>query len=134
MEYALPAEAGPECFQEIRKIIKERHRKHVAWRVLYRTVAPDEAYLSPSHKRQTVTISLHQNNTLPFWDYFKSIEPVFRAYDGRPHWAKKHTLKAKELQPLYPEWTRFRKIRQTLDPNGVFLNPYLKDLLEGEQQ
>lgn len=46
MEYALPAAAGPACFQEVRRRIKERHRQHVGWRVLYRTVAADDAYLS----------------------------------------------------------------------------------------
>jgi FAD/FMN-containing dehydrogenase len=129
MEYALPAEYGPICFQKIREIVKKKHRKYVGWRILYRTIAPDNAYLSPAYKRQTVTISLHQNNTLPFWDYFKDIEPVFRSYGGRPHWAKKHTLTAKEIRALYPEWDRFSELRQRFDPNGVFLNPYLKTLL-----
>jgi FAD/FMN-containing dehydrogenase len=128
MEYALPAEYGPACFQEIRNVIKRKHRKNVGWRVLYRTVAPDDAYLSPAYKRQTVTISLHQNNTLPFWDYFKDIEPIFRSYGGRPHWAKRYTLTSKEIKELYPEWGHFHEIRQSLDPNGVFLNSYLRTL------
>jgi hypothetical protein len=47
-----------------------------------------------------VTISLHQNATLPYRDYFEDIEPMFRAYAGRPHWGKKHTLRAGEPRPL----------------------------------
>jgi FAD/FMN-containing dehydrogenase len=129
MEYALPAEAGPSCFAEVRRRVRERHRRIVGWRVLYRTVAADDAYLSPAHGRPTVTISLHQNASLPFEEYFADIEPIFRAYGGRPHWGKKHTLRAVELQPLYPKWTRFHEVRQRLDPHGVFLSPYLRDLL-----
>lgn len=129
MEYALPAEAGPACFREVRKRIKEKYRKEAGWRLLYRTVAPDGAFLSNAYGRQTVTISLHQNAGLPFWDYFRGIEPIFRAYGGRPHWAKKHTLKADELRPLYPAWDRFLAVRERLDPEGVFLNPYLEALL-----
>jgi FAD/FMN-containing dehydrogenase len=132
MEYSLPAEAGPECFQEVRKRVKEKHRQTVAWRVLYRTIAPDDAYLSTVHGRETVTISLHHNAGMPFEDYFNDIEPIFRAYGGRPHWGKKHNLKAKDLRPLYPQWDRFAEIRRCLDPEGVFLNPYLRDLLEDE--
>lgn len=131
MEYALPIEAGPECFEEVRRCIKERWRKIVGWRVLYRTVAADDAYLSPAHGRGTVTISLHQNASLPFWEYFKDIEPVFRHYGGRPHWGKKHTLKAKELEPLYPEWKTYQALRRQFDPNNRLLNPYLRELLEG---
>lgn len=129
MEYALPAEAGVACFQEIRKRIKEKHRKNVAWRILYRIVAADNAYLSPAYGRQTVTISLHQNAGLPFGEYFNDIEPIFRHYDGRPHWGKKHNLKATQLKRLYPEWNRFAEIRQQCDPDGLFLTPYLHDLL-----
>lgn len=133
MEYAVPAEAGPECFEAVRQRIKERHRKHVAWRVLYRTVAPDDAYLSTAHGRATVTISLHQNATLPFWGFFNDIEPIFQEYGGRPHWAKKHTMTADDLRPLYPRWDRFLAVRRRMDPGGLFLNPYLQRLL-GEER
>ncbi len=129
MEYALPAEAGPECFREVRRRVKEKHRQYVGWRVLYRTIAPDDSPLSPAFGRETVTISLHQNAGLPFWEYFRDLEPIMRAYGGRPHWGKKHTLKAAELRLLYPRWDHFLQIRQDSDPEGVFLNPYLRALL-----
>jgi FAD/FMN-containing dehydrogenase len=128
MEYAIPAEAGPECFREVRERVLRKHRQIVGWRILYRTIARDEGKLSPFFGRDSVTISLHQNNMLPFWPYFNDIEPIFRAYGGRPHWAKKHTLKAKELEPLYPEWSKFMEIRKRMDPEGIFLNDYFKDL------
>lgn len=129
MEYALPAEAGPACFQEVRRRMKEKHRAIVGWRVLYRTIAADDAYLSPAQGRPTVTISLHQNAGLPFWEFFLDLEPVFRAYGGRPHWGKKHTLGAAELRPLYPLWDRFEAERRRMDPGGVFLSPAMRDLL-----
>lgn len=129
MEYAIPYEAGPECFQEIRKRVKEKHRQYVGWRVFYRTIAADDAFLSPFYKRESVTIALLQNNELEYESYFKDIEPIFRAYGGRPHWGKKHYLKAEDLKPLYPEWDRFLAIRKQMDPEGVFLNDYLKKIL-----
>jgi FAD/FMN-containing dehydrogenase len=129
MEYALPAEAGPTCFQEIRKRVKAKHRKEVAWRTLYRTVAADDAYLSPAHGRDTVTISLHHNAGLPYEAYFNDIEPIFRDHGGRPHWGKKHNLTAEDLRPLYPKWDEFMGCREKFDPNGTFLNPYLRKLL-----
>jgi len=131
MEYAVPAEAGMECFNEVRKQVMERHRRTVGWRILYRYVAADDAYLSTAHGRDTVTISLHQNNTLEFEEYFNDIEPVLRSYGGRPHWGKKHSLEAQDLEPLYPRWREFRSVRRRMDPDGVFLTPYMERLLEG---
>ena len=54
---------------------------------------------------------------------------MFRAHGGRPHWGKKHTLRAADLRPLNPDWDRFLAVRQRLDPDGVFLNGYLRGLL-----
>jgi FAD/FMN-containing dehydrogenase len=129
IEYMFPLEAGPECFQAVRKRIKERWRREVAWRVLYRTVAADDAFLSPAHGRETSVISLHQNVGLPYEAYFADIEPLLRDFGGRPHWGKKHALRAVELRALYPQWDRFRAIRERLDPDGVFLSPSLQELL-----
>lgn len=129
MEYAVPAESGIACFQEVRERVKRQHRRDVGWRVLYRYVAADDAYLSPAHGRETVTISLHQNNTLPYHEFFADMEPIFWAHGGRPHWAKVHHLSGRELLDLYPESGRFLTIRDRLDPRGVFVNDYLRALL-----
>ncbi|TXK44848.1 FAD-binding protein [Pontibacter qinzhouensis] len=128
MEYIIPLEAGPECFREIRKRIKEKHRQYVGWRVLYRTIAADDVYLSPFYNQESVTIAVLQNNELEYKKYFDDIEPIFRAYGGRPHWGKKHSLAARDFQELYPEWEKFLKIRQQFDPEGIFLNDYLKKI------
>jgi FAD/FMN-containing dehydrogenase len=128
MEYWLPAAAGPACFREVRRLTREKHRQTVGWRTLYRTVAGDDALLSPSGGQAAVTISLHQNNVLPFDDYFQSLEPVFRAYGGRPHWGKKSYLPAERIGSLYPQQERFEKLRRRIDPDGVFLNPHLAGL------
>lgn len=130
MEYFLPLEAAPACFQEIRKRIKDRHRHYVGWRLLYRTIAADEMYLSPSYKQDSVSIAILQNHQLEYQSYFDDIEPIFRAYGGRPHWGKKHSLSADELRDLYPKWADFMKIRRKFDPDGIFLNDYLKQILD----
>lgn len=129
IEYALPREKGPECFLEVRDIIRKKFRKEVAWRVLYRSIKADDAFISSMNGRDSVTISLHHNAGLPFEEYFNSIEPIFRKYQGRPHWGKKHNLTARELKPLFPGWEKFQQYRKKFDPNGIFLTPYMKELL-----
>lgn len=127
-EYALPAERGLDCFRAVRRRMLQRWRASVGWRVLYRTVAADEAWLSPAYGRATATISLHQNSTLPWREFFDDIEPIFREFDGRPHWAKKHTLRGAALAARYPRWDDFHAVRRRLDPDGTFLTPPLRAL------
>ncbi|MFY1631794.1 D-arabinono-1,4-lactone oxidase [Solwaraspora sp. WMMB335] len=129
IEYAVPAPAGPACFQEVRHRIRSRHRQHTAWRVLYRYVAADAAYLSPAYGRDSVTISLHQNENLPYREFFADVEPIFLAYGGRPHWAKIHRLAGRRLLERYPQADRFLAARDRLDPHGLFVNDYLHHLL-----
>ncbi|WP_363797029.1 D-arabinono-1,4-lactone oxidase [Lysobacter firmicutimachus] len=127
-EFALPRERGLDTFRAVRRRILQRWRATVGWRVLYRTVAADSAWLSPAHARASATISLHQNASLPWREFFEDLEPVFAEHCGRPHWAKKHGYRASRLAPLYPHWRDFLRMRERCDPDGVFLNPYLRDL------
>jgi FAD/FMN-containing dehydrogenase len=134
LEYFVPAAAGPECFQEVRRRILERHRQHVGWRLLYRFIAQDDAHLSPVYQRDSVAISIHQNASLPHQEYFDDIEPIVRAYQGRPHWGKRHSLQGEALAALYPRWSEFMQLRRRLDPHNVFLSEPLATLLGEERQ
>jgi len=128
MEYAVPAEQGPDCLRAIRDLMRARHRT-VTWGVEYRTVRADTIPLSPAYGRDTVTISIHQAAELPCHAFFADAEAVFRSYQGRPHWGKWHWLQARHLRDLYPAWDRFQTVRARLDPAGRLLNPYLRRLL-----
>jgi FAD/FMN-containing dehydrogenase len=64
-----------------------------------------------------------------FRAYFDAAEAILRAYSGRPHWGKMHSLTARELRPLYPRWDDFRAVRRRLDPDGMLLNAYLRTIL-----
>jgi FAD/FMN-containing dehydrogenase len=74
-------------------------------------------------------ISAHHNAGLPYEEYFGDIEPILQAHGGRPHWAKKHTMKAAELRPLYPKWDQFAALRRELDAAGVFMTEPMRRLL-----
>ena len=127
MEYAVPREHGPDCFRAVRARMQERH-PDVVWPVEYRTVASDDAWLSNANGRETVTISVHQDGTLPYREVFEDVEPIFWEHGGRPHWGKIHTLGASRLRGLYPDWERFLAVRQEMDPAGRFLNLHLRDV------
>ncbi|MGQ7785881.1 D-arabinono-1,4-lactone oxidase [Nesterenkonia sp. K-15-9-6] len=128
MEYMLPLDASLEAFRRVRERVKARHRARVGWRILVRTVAPDRAMISNAQRRPTMTIALLQNATLDHQAYFADMEPLLRAFGGRPHWGKKHSLRAPELRELYPEWEDFLEVRDRMDPERVFLNDHLGEI------
>ncbi len=127
MEYAVPAQSGPDCVQEIADHMKSCGVNFL-FPIEYRYVAADDIWLSPFFERNSVTISVHQYHKQPYKKLFKGVEDIFRRYDGRPHWGKLHTLGARELRELYPKWDDFCRVRSDLDPAGKMLNPFLKNL------
>ena len=127
MEYHLPREAGPQALREIIDAI-EANNVEVFFPIEFRTTAPDEAWLSPFYRRESCSIAVHRYHEEDYTPYFSLIEPIFRKHDGRPHWGKLNTLKADDFAALYPRWNDFLEVRAGLDPEGKFLNPYLKDV------
>jgi len=128
MEYSVPAEAGLPCVRAVAARMRARW-SDVQWPVEYRTLRADDAWLSTAHERETVTISIHQDASLPYRELFGDLEAIFREHAGRPHWGKVHTLGAAELAGLYPRFGDFCALRRRLDPAGVFLNEHLRKLL-----
>ena len=128
MEFAVPAARGPECFRELRQLLREKHPS-VVWPIEYRTQRGDDSYLSSVYQRDSVTLSVHESPDKPYQRYFDDVEAIFRNHDGRPHWGKLHSHRARDLQPLFPMWDRFSAVRDRLDPQQRFLNPYLRGLL-----
>lgn len=133
IEFALPATHGPESFRELRQMMCQRHPE-VAWPVEYRTLHSDDIPLSPATGRETVTISLHQDASLPYDEFFRDAEAIFRNHQGRPHWGKLHWHDERDLPKLYPAWERFLAVHQDVDPERRFLNPYLTRLLYGSER
>ncbi len=131
-EYAFTLDAGLRCFAEVRRRILQRWRHVLGWRVLLRTLAGDDALLSPTRGREAITVSIHQNASLPWRALFRDIEDIFDAHDGLPHWAKKHRMRAVDLAARHPHWDAFRRIRRRLDPEDRWLSPRLRPLLEHE--
>ena len=129
MEYAVPAAVGPECLREIKKFI-DRSEIPMNFPIEYRYVAADDVYLSPYYGRDSALIDLQQNIGLPYEEYFKAGEAIFKKYDGRPHWGKIHYRSSSELRDMYPRWEEFQAIRRSVDPGGIFMNDYLRRVFE----
>jgi FAD-linked oxidoreductase len=128
MEYSVPAGALADVVRELAAMI-ERRNIAVNFPIECRFVHGDDIPLSPAYGRDSAYIAVHMYRGMPYDDYFAAAEAIFRSYGGRPHWGKIHSCTASELQALYPEWQAFQHARRALDPDGLFLNPYLRALL-----
>lgn len=129
MEYHLPIEAQVEALREVIRRI-ESEVTDVFFPIEARIIAPDDAWLSPFHGRESGSIAVHAYYKEQHQWMFDQIEPVFRKAGGRPHWGKLHSLGAKELKALYPKFAEAQAVRRSLDPAGRMLNPFLTRLFE----
>jgi L-gulono-1,4-lactone dehydrogenase len=128
MEYAVPRAAGPEALRRVLEMI-ERRGFAVPFPIEFRVVAPDDAYLSTAHGRETAYIAVHMFRGMPWEPYFRAVEAIMDDYGGRPHWGKRHFQSAATLAPRYPDWDRFQSVRARLDPGGTFQNEYARHVL-----
>jgi FAD-linked oxidoreductase len=128
MEYSLPAELAPACIREMMDVIRKENI-NIVFPIEYRYVKADDIWLSPFYQRTTCSISVHQFIDRDYRPYFARMEEILRKYEGRPHPGKLHSLSHKELSMLYPRFQDFLQIRKEMDPEGKFLNDFLRKLL-----
>jgi FAD-linked oxidoreductase len=128
MEYGIPVRHAREAVERVLEIAS-RPEMECVFPVEVRFVKGDDSMLSPSHERDTCYIAVHQDRKLDWPVYFREVETVLSAYDGRPHWGKRHEQTAATLEPRYPRWRDFKKMRKRLDPTGAFANGYTDRVL-----
>lgn len=128
MEYALPRGQIVEAVREIRAMI-QRTGFLISFPVEVRAAAQDDISLSTAYGRPTGYIAVHVFNKFEFEPYFREVEAIMNAHDGRPHWGKLHFQTAATLRPRYPMWYPFMAVRRRLDPTGMFSNSYIDRVL-----
>ncbi|MFE2856724.1 FAD-binding protein [Streptomyces lavendulae] len=90
-----------------------------------RTVAADEAWLSPAWQRQST--ALHFTWTRDpgaVAPVVRQIEEVLAPLDARPHWGKVFSTPPRALAATYGRMEDFCALRKRLDPLGKFRNDF----------
>jgi L-gulono-1,4-lactone dehydrogenase len=128
MEYAVPLEAGPTALAEARAALEASDIK-ITFPVEIRVTPADGIPMSTSGDRRSMYLAFHTHRDADHLAYFGLVEPIMRAHDGRPHWGKVHTRTAADLAPTYTRFEEFLSLRDRLDPDRVFANPYLRRVL-----
>jgi len=127
MEYAIPLQHATQALNELKALFL-KNTTHVSLPVEVRYTKGDDIYMSPCYHQDSVWIAVHAYQQDPYEEIFKECEKIFLKNEGRPHWGKLHWLSAETLKSKYPEWDKFQWARAQVDPKGLFMNSYLKNL------
>ena len=130
MEYAIPRPALPGVLRELRTL-PERHGQRISFPVEVRVAPADDIALSTASGRDTAYVAVHVYRGTDRAAYFDAVEALMGSVGGRPHWGKLHSLGAAELRARYPRFDEFVGVRDRLDPERRFTNPYLDRVLGG---
>ena len=104
-----------------------------------RPVKADDIWLSPDYRRASCHITLTVYNPTPdtartyFRRFFESTEKNL-SLAPRIHWGKYVIgVGRSEVESMYPRLTDFARIRQQMDPHGIFINQPLRELFAFEK-
>ncbi len=129
-EYAIPQEHLAAALRELRALFGKND-----WRISFpievRLLPAEDAWLSMAYRRPTAFIAIHVYHRNPHQEYFRAVEEVMTAVGGRPHWGKLHTRDAGYLETVYPRFADFQRLRDELDPDRRFANPYTTRVFGG---
>ena len=136
-EWTIVLSRFPQVFKELKAALDNWNNPafvHIPMDI--RFVKQDNTWLSYAYGEDCVTIGCVTRDAANAEAYaaFDVVEQIFLKHGGRPHWGKRFKAKDQELSQLYPQWEAFKAKRAALDPTGKFLNSYLSQLLDANNQ
>lgn len=87
----------------------------------------DDIWLSPNYQRDSchMTLCIHNPSQVMKETYFFGFFRAVERFEPRVHWGKEFSLTSYEANAAYPKLKEFLKVREKLDPKGMFLNNVL---------
>jgi FAD/FMN-containing dehydrogenase len=127
LEYMVPYEHGKEAFLALRKLVLTKYPEQL-YPIEVRSVASDDAYLSPFYRRRSISLSICGHEHKDYANFLADVAATLDDFDARPHWGKIHYMSRDRIQRLFPMLNDFEVIRRQLDSRNTFLSPYLSTL------
>ncbi|MBM0233702.1 FAD-binding protein [Micromonospora sp. STR1_7] len=118
-EYHLPRSAANEALAALDDVA------HLIAPVLQvcelRTVAADELWLSPNHRRDSFVVHFTWvDDAAAVLPVLAAVEERLASFAPRPHWGKVFVTDPAELAARYPRYADFAALLTRLDPTGKF--------------
>ncbi|HEX3974862.1 MAG TPA: D-arabinono-1,4-lactone oxidase [Solirubrobacteraceae bacterium] len=93
-----------------------------------RTIARDSLWLSPHEGRDSFALHFTwRRRPAEVEAVVAKIEAALAPLGARPHWGKVFTACADSIRPLYPQMGDFLALREQLDPDGTFVNDWVRE-------
>ena len=127
-EWAFPRASLSAVLLELREWV-DTHDERISFPVECRVAAADDVWLSTAYERESCYVAIHRYHRQPRGAYFDAFEAIAVNHGGRPHWGKIHTRDADYLRGVYPRFDDFVAVRDRVDPERRFGNPYLERVL-----
>lgn len=116
--------------------LNDPHGLRTHFPIEIRFTEQDDIWLSPTFQQRATYIGAIQyrpfNLPVPYKKYFRGFERVLLAHEGRPHWAKSHSVGLPELHKRYAKLGAWLEVRERVDPGKVLCNAYVRRHLLGE--
>ncbi|MBB5161648.1 D-arabinono-1,4-lactone oxidase [Mycobacterium sp. AZCC_0083] len=127
LEYFVHYEDGKDAFLALRELILAKYPDQL-YPIEVRSIAADDAYLSPFYQRPSISISICGHEDKDYMGFLADVAATLDDFDARPHWGKLNFMTRERIARLFPRLGDFEAVRQELDPQGTFLSPYLSTL------
>jgi len=137
-EWAISSNDVVEFLKEFKELVMSNNLM-IHGPIEIRFAKSNKIYLNQCYARDTVYFNILLFRPFGFEApdkklYWKLYEELAIKYNGRPHWAKTHPIKAEDFRKMYPKFDDFLSIRKSLDPRGIFINDYVRrHLLDASQ-
>jgi L-gulonolactone oxidase len=127
-EWALPREALAEATRELVEAFTADGLE-VGLPLRLRLGRAESGWLHPAGGRDSGWLAVRVPRGTDPDPAFATAWKVLRAHDGRPHWATRHDWTVADTEASYPQLGEFRRVRDDYDPDRVFANPALDEVL-----
>jgi len=128
-EAALPMAQAQEAYDHVvQHVLAEGIGANFPFEV--RFVKGDRNWLSPAYARDTCQLGAYTTDGADRERYFAGFWDAMEGLDARPHWGKELHQTGADLKQLYPAYQDFVALREELDPERVFDNAFLRQVLD----
>ncbi|WP_375399403.1 D-arabinono-1,4-lactone oxidase [uncultured Amnibacterium sp.] len=127
LEYFVPFAVALDAVDAARRVILSYPEQRFPLEV--RTIRQEPGWLSPMYGSDAVSLSVSGVPNTDYEPFLRAFDRALQPFSARPHWGKMHYFDAERLQQVYPEYQRFVDLRRRMDPDGVFLNDHLTEMV-----
>lgn len=130
-EAAVPLHQAQEAYERVVSLVRAE-RLAADFPLEVRFVRGDDGWLSPAYGADTCQIGAYCTDGPHRERYFTGFWEALQGLHARPHWGKELHQEGPQIAACYPAYQDFLDLRDALDPERVFDNAFLRQVLSAQ--